>query len=248
MISKAGNARHGGLPEVRVLDVQGVGGHGGGPLYLGLYGQVVALLGVGHNQHPAGEQLPLLGEDGLGQEAVVPVGEGLGGGRAQPHRGVRPDEGHVEPEGQAVHRPRLQHVELKRDLDPVQVRLVCRLEVDDVPLSLGRADVDVEGVDLDKDADVSDAQNTVLDLTMGCLKYSVMAEFLKEDRLTPWKYSWYQKLTLLNCSMYKASSVNGATWRSPLEGNILPTMKNIPNSLSITPQKLTTRFQEFFGV
>ena len=128
MKSNAGNARHGGLPEVRVLEVQGVGGHGGVLLYLALYGQVKALLGVGHHHHPAGEQLPLLSEDGLG-----PVGEGLDGGRAQPHHGVQLDEG------------------------------------DDVPLSLGRADVDVN---LDKDADVSDAQKTVLDLTMSCLKYS----------------------------------------------------------------------------
>ena len=33
--------------------------------------------------------------------------EGLGGGRAEPHRVVGPDEGHVEPEGDPVHCPRL---------------------------------------------------------------------------------------------------------------------------------------------
>ena len=27
------------------------------------------------------------------------------------------------------------------------------------------------------------------------LKYSVMAELRREERLTPWKYSWYQKFT-----------------------------------------------------
>ena len=74
-----------------------------------------------------------------------------------------------------------------------------------------------------------------LKLTMGWRKYSFIAESRREERLTPWKYSWYQKLTwskhwseyfsiisgllltLLNCSMYRASSVKGATWRSPLK-------------------------------
>lgn len=32
----------------------------------------------------------------------------------------------------------------------------------------------------------------------------------------------YQKLALLNCSMYKVSSLNGAMCKSPLDGNILP--------------------------
>ena len=35
--------------------------------------------------------------------------EGLGGGRAEPHRVVGPDEGHVEPEGDPVHCPRLRN-------------------------------------------------------------------------------------------------------------------------------------------
>ena len=38
----------------------------------------------------------------------------------------------------------------------MQVRLMPCLEVDDVPLGLGRADVDVEGVDLNRDVDDGD--------------------------------------------------------------------------------------------
>ena len=97
--------------------------------------------------------------------------EGLGGGRAEPHRVVGPDEGHVEPEGDPVNCPRLrnfwefvnnnfncrrstadysschlQHVELQRDFDAVEVGFVSCLEVNDVSLGFGRADVDVEGV------------------------------------------------------------------------------------------------------
>ena len=40
------------LPEVGVLEVEGVGGHGAGPLDLALDGEVVALLSVGHHQDP----------------------------------------------------------------------------------------------------------------------------------------------------------------------------------------------------
>ena len=36
----------------------------------------------------------------------------------------------------------------------------------------------------------------------------------------------YQKFAFENCSMYNASSVKGATWRSPWVGNILPETKN----------------------
>jgi hypothetical protein len=36
---------------------------------------------------------------------LVPVGEGLGGSGGEPDGGVRPDEGHVEPEGQPVNSP-----------------------------------------------------------------------------------------------------------------------------------------------
>ena len=37
----------------------------------------------------------------------------------------------------------------------------------------------------------------------------------------------YQKLALLNCSMYRVSSLKGAMCRSPLEGNILPRCINV---------------------
>ncbi len=40
-----------------------------------------------------------------------------------------------------------------------------------------------------------------------------------------WKILIYQKLALLNCSMYRVSSLKGAMCRSPLEGNILPRYK-----------------------
>ncbi len=36
---------------------------------------------------------------------LVPMGEGLGGSGGEPDGGVRPDEGHVEPEGQPVNSP-----------------------------------------------------------------------------------------------------------------------------------------------
>jgi hypothetical protein len=37
----------------------------------------------------------------------------------------------------------------------------------------------------------------------------------------------YQKFALLNCSIYRLSSVNGAIWRSPRVGNIRPeTIRN----------------------
>ena len=52
------------------------------------------------------------------------MSEGLGGSRAQPHGVVRPDEGDVKPEGDPVHRPGLQHVELQGDLNPVEISLV----------------------------------------------------------------------------------------------------------------------------
>ena len=86
-----------------------------------LDGKIVALLGVGHHQHLPSQQLSLLGEDRLGEKAadLVPVSEGLGGGRAQPHGVVGADEGHVEPEGDTVHGAGLEHVELQGDLNPV---------------------------------------------------------------------------------------------------------------------------------
>ena len=39
---------------------------------------------------------------------------------------------------------------------------------------------------------------------MGWRKYSFIAESRREERLTPWKYSWYQKLT---CNKSKYWSV-----------------------------------------
>ena len=112
------------------------------PLFLSqlhlLDGQVVALLGVGHHQHLPREELSLLGEDRLREETpdLVPVSEGLGGGRAQPDGVVGPDEGHVEPEGNAVDGAGLEHVELQRDLNPVQVRLVRSLQRTQVELPI----------------------------------------------------------------------------------------------------------------
>ena len=58
--------------------------------------------------------------------------------------------------------------------------------------------------------------------TIGCLKYSLIAFARSADRSTPWKHVWYQKFALLNCSIYRFSSENGAMWRSPRDGNILP--------------------------
>jgi len=34
----------------------------------------------------------------------------------------------------------------------------------------------------------------------------------------------HQKCALENCSIYRASSLNGTMWRSPCDGNIMPTM------------------------
>jgi hypothetical protein len=42
----------------------------------------------------------------------------------------------------------LKDVELVRNVDSMKVGLVALQEVDDVPLSLGKADPDVEGVNL----------------------------------------------------------------------------------------------------
>ena len=47
------------IPEVGVLEVEGVGGDGGGALDLALDGEVVALLGVGHHQHATWPQFKL---------------------------------------------------------------------------------------------------------------------------------------------------------------------------------------------
>jgi len=39
----------------------------------------------------------------------------------------------------------------------------------------------------------------------------------------------HQKCALENCSMYKASSLNGAMWRSPCDGNTRPTTTETTN-------------------
>ena len=105
------------VPEVGVLEVQGVGGGDGSALDLNEDLDVVGLPSVGHELHPAGHQLALLDEDGLLQQAphLVPVGEGLRGGRGQPHGLRGAQEGHVKPKGQPVHHAALQDVELQRD-------------------------------------------------------------------------------------------------------------------------------------
>ena len=77
---------------------------------------------------------------------LVPMCQRLCWRRGQPHCRVAPNKRHVEPERQPVHRARRQHVELERNLDAVQLRLVRRLEINHVALRLGRADANVEGI------------------------------------------------------------------------------------------------------
>ena len=76
------------------------------------------------------------------------MSERLRGRCGQPHGGAGSDESDVEPEGQAVDHPGAEHVELQWDLDPVQVRLFRRPEVDHVTLGLGHANADVKCVHL----------------------------------------------------------------------------------------------------
>ena len=45
----------------------------------------------------------------------------------------------------------------------------------------------------------------------------------------------HQKLAFENCSIYKASSVKGATWRSPWVGNILPEIHENLKYMRISP-------------
>ena len=94
-------------------------------LYL-LDGEIVALLSVGHHQDLSCQKLSLLGEDWLGEQTsdLIPVSQGLGGGGAQPDGGVGSNEGNIKPEGDPVHCPGLQHVELQGNLNPVEVSLV----------------------------------------------------------------------------------------------------------------------------
>ena len=58
------------------------------------------------------------------------------------------NEGYVEPECESVHSSGLEDVELVRDVDAMQVRFVGLREVDDVALGLGKANPDVESVNL----------------------------------------------------------------------------------------------------
>lgn len=44
----------------------------------------------------------------------------------------------------------------------------------------------------------------------------------REPPSFPPSFCSYQKLALVNCSMYSCSSVKGARWTSPIVGNILP--------------------------
>jgi hypothetical protein len=45
----------------------------------------------------------------------------------------------------------------------------------------------------------------------------------------------YQKFALLNCSIYRLSSVNGAIWRSPRVGNIRPREQKNNKKLNFHP-------------
>ena len=77
---------------------------------------------------------------------LVPVGQRLGGGGAEPHSVGCPNEGHVKPECDPVDGTGLKHVELDGDLYTMKICLVSCLEVDDVTHGLGSADVHVKGV------------------------------------------------------------------------------------------------------
>ena len=54
----------------------------------------------------------------------------------------------IKPEGEAVHRSGLEDVELVGDVDAMEVRFVGLHEIDDVALSLGKANANVKCVDL----------------------------------------------------------------------------------------------------
>ena len=77
---------------------------------------------------------------------LVPVGQRLGGGGAEPHSVGCPNKGHVKPECDPVDGTGLKHVELDGDLNTVKICLVSCLEVDDVTHGLGSADVHVKSV------------------------------------------------------------------------------------------------------
>ena len=81
------------------------------------------------------------------------MGEGFCGRGREPDGGAGPDEGHVEPEGQAVHHSGGQHVKLQRDLDPVQIRLLGGTKVNHMALSLGHANANVKSVDLKREGE-----------------------------------------------------------------------------------------------
>ncbi len=45
------------------------------------------------------------------------------------------------------------------------------------------------------------------------LKYSVMAELRREERFTPWKYSWYQKFTYKKKTLLRSTDELKLLWR-----------------------------------
>ena len=77
------------------------------------------------------------------------MSEWLGGGSRQPDGRIGSDEADVEPKGQSVDSPGLQHVEFQGDFNPVQFSLMSGLEVDAVPYRLCHANTSVKGVDLE---------------------------------------------------------------------------------------------------
>ena len=79
-------------------------------------------------------------------EYLIPVGQRLGWGSAEPHSVSCPDEGNVEPECNPVDSSSLKHVELDGDLNAVKICLMSCLEVDDMPHGLCCADVHVKSV------------------------------------------------------------------------------------------------------
>ena len=79
-------------------------------------------------------------------EYLIPVGQRLSWGSAEPHSVSCPDEGNVEPECNPVDSSSLKHVELDGDLNAVKICLMSCLEVDDMPHGLCCADVHVKSV------------------------------------------------------------------------------------------------------
>ena len=151
------------------------------------------------------------------------MGQWLGGCCAQPHGIGCPDEGHVKPERDPVHCPRMQHVELDGNLDTVKICLVGCLEVDDVAHGLSCADVYIKSVNNGL-SEVFFEGFASEDGKIDTVEVLLIPEVHLENTQFQYKILLLILIsfTLLNCSMYKASSVNGARWRSPRDGNIFP--------------------------